>query len=493
VENGTLTSYAYDDSSKLTQVKHFHSAFVVAQFDYTLDAVDRRTQKAVTGSVPNRVEEYECDDIDQIAKADYGGRDEVFHYDAAGNRTSVVDSALGTTSYSTNTLNQYTSVGGVSVSHDSKGNLAASGGWAYTYDSKNRLLTAVSGTMGAAFVYDSRNRQVSRTINGATTYFIWDGWDLIEERDGTGAVLQKYVHGSGTDEILAKISGTSAVYYHHDGLGSVIALTREDGSLAESYQYDVFGLASVFDASGASISTSGWANRFLFTGREWIDEADLYDYRNRVYQPILGRFMQADPVSFSGDDVNLYRYVSNNPTSWVDPLGLYITYAPGNYDNWKKNFDKRWKDPKFRDKWNEMAECEEEFEMKPDRADDNLDDPATQFLIDEIWRKTDAWTNRLFGSLNGAKEYYGFSGSGIHGPFEAKNFSGGYMPPHDSADPAGTTAGYHSHPTNNPAERYSKDSNNAWNRKRPEYVVTKDYIYRIRPSTPGGEITRFPR
>jgi RHS repeat-associated protein len=368
VENGTLTSYAYDDSSKLTQVKHFHSAFVVAQFDYTLDAVDRRTQKAVTGSVANRVEEYEYDDIDQIAKADYGGRDEVFHYDAAGNRTSVVDSALGTTSYSTNTLNQYTSVGGVSVSHDSKGNLAASGGWAYTYDSKNRLLTAVSGTMGAAFVYDSRNRQVSRTINGATTYFIWDGWDLIEERDGTGAVLQKYVHGSGTDEILAKISGTSAVYYHHDGLGSVIALTREDGSLAESYLYDVFGLASVFDASGASISTSGWDNRFLFTGREWIDEVDLYDYRNRIYSGDTGRFLQTDPIRFVGADVNLYRYASNSPIGLTDVLGLYITYgdAPGyDWDNYRRQYARLCKTAVGRSLINFLENSETEYHINP--------------------------------------------------------------------------------------------------------------------------------
>jgi len=62
----------------------------------------------------------------------------------------------------------------------------------------------------------------------------------------------------------------------------------------------------------------------MFTGREWIAEAGLYDYRNRVYSADLGRFIQTDPIRFDAGDVNLYRYVGNNPVNAVDPLGLEI-------------------------------------------------------------------------------------------------------------------------------------------------------------------------
>jgi RHS repeat-associated protein len=60
----------------------------------------------------------------------------------------------------------------------------------------------------------------------------------------------------------------------------------------------------------------------LFTGREWLSDLKLYDYRNRLYQPELGRFMQPDPKEFAAGDYNLYRYCHNDPVNRVDPMGL---------------------------------------------------------------------------------------------------------------------------------------------------------------------------
>jgi uncharacterized protein RhaS with RHS repeats len=48
----------------------------------------------------------------------------------------------------------------------------------------------------------------------------------------------------------------------------------------------------------------------------------LYYYRARFYDPMIGRFLSEDPIGFSSGDVNLYRYVANNPINLIDPLGL---------------------------------------------------------------------------------------------------------------------------------------------------------------------------
>jgi RHS repeat-associated protein len=89
-------------------------------------------------------------------------------------------------------------------------------------------------------------------------------------------------------------------------------------------------------------SIDPYANRFLYTGREFLKEANLYDYRNRVYSTELGRFLQTDPIRFHAGDVNLYRYVSNDPVNWVDALGLdrtpyFFGHAWIEVDTWDKN------------------------------------------------------------------------------------------------------------------------------------------------------------
>lgn len=50
---------------------------------------------------------------------------------------------------------------------------------------------------------------------------------------------------------------------------------------------------------------------------------------HRYYDPSLGRYISADPIGqFGGEDTNLYRYVWNNPLTWIDPLGLNGTLTP---------------------------------------------------------------------------------------------------------------------------------------------------------------------
>ena len=43
--------------------------------------------------------------------------------------------------------------------------------------------------------------------------------------------------------------------------------------------------------------------------------------RARYYSPTFGRFISEDPIGFAGDDSNLYRYVWNSPTDFIDPSG----------------------------------------------------------------------------------------------------------------------------------------------------------------------------
>jgi hypothetical protein len=41
-----------------------------------------------------------------------------------------------------------------------------------------------------------------------------------------------------------------------------------------------------------------------------------------TYDPNVGRWISEDPIGFQAGDANLYRFVWNDPSNWVDPSGL---------------------------------------------------------------------------------------------------------------------------------------------------------------------------
>ncbi len=103
--------------------------------------------------------------------------------------------------------------------------------------------------------------------------------------------------------------------------------------------FDEFGKVQgieYYDAAGDIIKgTQPWSHAdaaqspFLYTGR-WFDrDTGLQNNTNRWYDPAIGRWLSEDPISFAASDANLYRYVGNGPTDWIDPRGLAAGTAWG--------------------------------------------------------------------------------------------------------------------------------------------------------------------
>lgn len=353
LDNGASESCTYNAVDRLTQLNHVKSSASFSKFDYTHNRVNdclTRTETIGTGAV---LDQYAYDLDDQVTEARYNFNSQNntqdrlcgYVYDPAGNRSSMTDSVAGSMSYSVNDLNQYTSAGGASLQYDSNGNLTSQSGWTYEYDAQNRLFRITGHNQAYGFVYDSRNRCVARqTLEPAglnagwevvsSKFFYYDGWDLIEEHTDRGDLIAAYLHGVRADEMIAKFEPENGtVYYHTDAEGSVVALTNTSGTVVERYTYDIFGKPKIKNGNGTVISGTAYGNRFLFTGREWLADLELYDYRNRVYSAEFGRFLQTDPKSFDADPSNLYRYCGNDPIDKTDPMGLLPVHVDSETDN----------------------------------------------------------------------------------------------------------------------------------------------------------------
>jgi RHS repeat-associated protein len=109
-----------------------------------------------------------------------------------------------------------------------------------------------------------------------------------------------------------------------DHLGSIDTISDETGSLATltRLSYDAFGMRRNLTAAASGVIAS--VTHKGFTGHEMLDNVELIHMNGRVYDPLTGRFISADPFvqePLFSQSLNRYSYVANNPLSYVDPSG----------------------------------------------------------------------------------------------------------------------------------------------------------------------------
>ena len=285
---------------------------------------------------------YAHDATDQLTGADHSYQaDEAYAYDAAGNRSGA--------DYDTAAANRLTSDGTFDYTYDDEGNLLTRTRISadpaddkiveYQWDHRNRLIGVVNKdsaglvTQQVQYTYDVFNNRIIKSVDAdgpgpeqaASTHFIYDGEDIVAEFEKAGQsydLTHRYLHGPGTDQILADEyidDPTHGVYWAlADHQGSVRDVVELDGSTAvigNHIKYDSFGNIASQSAPGAEF-------RYSYTGREFDAETGLYYYRARYYDAATARFIGEDPLTFAAGDANFYRYVGNTPMTLTDPSGM---------------------------------------------------------------------------------------------------------------------------------------------------------------------------
>jgi|GEM_PF-816301 len=132
----------------------------------------------------------------------------------------------------------------------------------------------------------------------------------------------------GAGEVNASTSKLHVFFELGDHLGSTsVVLDKATGELVERATFQAYGGAE------SDYRPDRWKNfreDYRFTGKEEDVEVGLQYFGKRFLNPLLGRWISADPLAVHAPgeaDLNLYAYVHGTVLASTDPLGLQCTGA----------------------------------------------------------------------------------------------------------------------------------------------------------------------
>ena len=346
--NGASAEWFYETNRDLLlHVKNTVNGNVISQYDYTNDALGRRSSMTKSGSMTREFAEPETLNYAYNARSELTGAvssaDSAYNYayafDNIGNRATA--SEAGTqTNYATNALNQYASVDDFAPAYDADGNVislkTATGTWQITYNGANRPVTWVKSTGEKIFMmYDSLGRRFEKRVLNAAgrrilrERYVYAGYNCVQilNGDGGNAVEKEFVwdptEPTGTRPLTwTFVKWGLNLFYAHDGnknVSDVFFLALQNG-VAAHYEYAPFGgITRTAKNTPYTIDLIA-ANPFRFSSEFYDPELDLIYYNYRHYSPSLGRWLSRDPIEEQGG-LNLYAFCKNNGIVNIDLRG----------------------------------------------------------------------------------------------------------------------------------------------------------------------------
>ncbi|WP_150539437.1 RHS repeat domain-containing protein [Actinobacillus vicugnae] len=273
---------------------------------------------------PPEINQYIYDELGRIAKADK----EIFNFDPAHNIIDKTDEIVKN--------NRVSSFDGIKYEYDTFGNTiriqeSETEYQLLSYDLQNQLIRAEIYSRYHKpevweYGYDPLGRRISKTQVRSenkkflTTEFVWDGSHLVQEIDHKTDRTYNYIYSHPNSyEPLAQVyteNGEQVVnYFHCDQIGVPREMTDSQGNIIWRGNYYAWGQLKPNRENHTAHQPFRLQNQYF------DEETGLHYNFFRYYDPILGRFINQDPIGLAGGE-NLYR-LGDNVQNWRDPLGLY--------------------------------------------------------------------------------------------------------------------------------------------------------------------------
>lgn len=344
VDNSFFTEYEYASGTEANSTTNLVSKIIqkyadseLVNYEHTYNANGDITMVYENGV---KVAVYDYDELNQLTW--YGDRNtglyKLFEYDNAGNILNVKEYNLQTNGWypsslikeytysygDTNWRDKLTTFDGDTITYDANGNpLSYRDGITFTWVNGRTLNSITKGNATIAMKYDSNGM---RTQKGNIKYYYDSSNNLIGMVNGTNTLLF-YYDESGSPTSFTH-NGTM-YYYVKNWFGDIVKIVNQNGTVIANYTYDALGKKlGVTDSTGTSITSASSVallNPLRYRGYVYDEETGLYYLQSRYYDPIIGRFLNADVYcdTTSGDPLstNMFTYCYNNPVNGLDTNG----------------------------------------------------------------------------------------------------------------------------------------------------------------------------
>ncbi|TNJ35873.1 RHS repeat-associated core domain-containing protein [Arenimonas terrae] len=235
---------------------------------------------------------------------------------------------------------------------------------------------------------------MQQTEAGVSSYFVYgQAGQLLFSQDGVNRYNHIHLAGSLVAKRLVPFSGTTSIRYQHtNALGSPVAETNEAGALAQPRER--------LTAYGEPADGT-WQAGPGFTGHQMDASSKLVYMQQRYYDPVVGRFLSADPMisdTQNGWNFNRNSYAANNPYRFVDPDGRRISgLTCGMFCE------------KLRQAWGEMKKRQEELVRIVSSGHKTAEDAAIAFGEDTAEKAKEDSSEPNAGIVEIGSENFGYT------------------------------------------------------------------------------------
>ena len=211
-----------------------------------------------------------------------------------------------------------TAYNGKAITYDTIGNPLTDGTWTYTWQ-HGRQLAAMSKTSSSiSFSYNADGKRFSKTVDGTNYYYTYLGDQLVEMTWDSNKMHFTY----DCMGPLSVIYNGIEYFYLKNAQGDIVGIVNATGKQVVGYSYDPWGKLEY--VTGSESKTVGKYNPFRYRSYIYDTETELYYLNSRYYNPVWGRFINADGYASTGQGItgyNMFSYCNDNPISLCDSEG----------------------------------------------------------------------------------------------------------------------------------------------------------------------------